>query len=316
MGAGALGKRDGKVRIVLRSQARALLPKPEELSENTSALARALDAELLAKGASFLVALDMQSAPEELGDALTELVWLGRITNDTMAFLRGLKVRPRHPKAKMKARMSAHSGRWSSTQRIAGPDDASGHSLVQRAHARCQAALDCFGVVSRDLGTDIVGAEVGAVLRTLEERGTLRRGLFVEDLQGKQYARTGVVDALREQGPDQLGTVLAACDPASPWGAAFSWPSQGGARRSGAVVLSWNGEPICYLHNGKLTTYCRDERLDSIIASLLPQFANKRTLRLTHIDGVIARHSELAPRFCAHDFEREQKALVLQPWRS
>ena len=56
------------------------------------------------------------------------------------------------------------------------------------------------------------------------------------------------------------------------------------------------------------------EALDSVLAELMPRVGGKRTLRITHIDGDIARNSKLAPRFCAHDFEREQKALVLEPW--
>ena len=91
MGAGSLGKRDGKIRLVLRKHARALLPPPDPLPATASKLAQQLDAELQSKGASFLVALDLQSAPEELSEAMAELVWLGRITNDTIAFLRGLR---------------------------------------------------------------------------------------------------------------------------------------------------------------------------------------------------------------------------------
>ena len=167
----------------------------------------------------------------------------------------------------------------------------------------------------RDLGTAIVGSDVAAVLRTMEEQGTLRRGHFVEALQGNQYARTGLVDRLREaQHESPEGQLLAACDPANPWGAVLPWPGGQGSRRAGAVLLCWQGEPVAFLHSGKLVTYRRDEALDSVIAVLMPKLADKRTLRLTHIDGEIARHATLAPRFCAHLFEKEQKALVLQPW--
>lgn len=315
MGAGALGRSDGKVRIVLRKHARALLPEPEELPETASAMARKLDTELQIKGASFLVALDLQSAPEELASAMAELVWLGRITNDTPAFLRSLGLRPRSPRAKMRVRMQSHGGRWSSTLGVVGEALASGRGVTERAHAQAQAALECFGVVSRDLGTSIVNRDVAAVLRLMEEQGSLRRGHFVEALQGSQYARPGLVDQLRGSATEApQGQVFAACDPANPWGAALPWPSGKGARRAGATLLCWGGEPVCYLHSGKLLTYRRDETLDSVIAQLLPKLAGARTLRISQIDGEVARHSDLAPRFVAHGFEREQKALVLEPW--
>ncbi len=315
MGAGKLGGSDGKVRIVLRKHARVLLPEPEELPETASAMARTLDAELQSKGASFLVALDLQSAPEELASAMAELIWLGRITNDTPAFLRCLGLRPRSPRAKMRTRMQSQGGRWSSTLGVVGEALASGRGITERAHAQAQAALQCFGVVSRDLGTSIVNRDVAAVLRLMEEQGSLRRGHFVEALQGNQYARPGLVDELRSNANEtSQGQVYAACDPANPWGAALPWPSGKGARRAGATLLCWAGEPVCYLHAGKLLTYRRDESLDSVIAHLLPKLAGSRTLRISQIDGDIARQSSLAERFVAHGFEREQKALVLEPW--
>ncbi len=315
MGAGALGRSDGRVRIVLRKHARVLLPQPEELPETASTMARTLDAELQSKGASFLVALDLQSAPDELASALAELVWLGRITNDTPAFLRSLGLRPRTARAKMRVRMQSQGGRWSSTLGVVGDTLASGRGMTERAHAQAQAALECFGVVSRDHGTTLVNRDVAAVLRLMEEQGALRRGHFVEALQGSQYARPGLVDVLRDSANEVAqGQLFAACDPANPWGAALPWPSGKGARRAGACLLCWDGEPVCYLHSGKVLTYRRDETLDFVISHLLPKVAGSRTLRISQIDGEVARHSELASRFVDNGFEREQKALVLEPW--
>ena len=215
----------------------------------------------------------------------------------------------------MRVRSQSQAGRWSSTEGLAAVAESSGQAITQRAHAKAQAALDCFGVVSRDLGSDLLGGDTVAVLRLMEERGTLRRGHFVKAFQGYQYARPGTVDRLRaDEGKAPSGQILAACDPANPWGAALSWPAGKGARRAGATLLCWQGEPVCFLHSGKLQTYRRDELLDASIQHLMPRLAQERTLRISHIDGEIARHSDLTPRFLAHDFEREQKALVLQPW--
>ncbi len=339
MGAGALGKTDGRIRLVLRDQAKVLLPPPEELPEAAETLTRNLDVELRNQGASFLVALDLPRAPEQLAESIRELIWLGRITNDTVAFLRNLKLRPKSTRAKLRVYSQAHAGRWSSTLSlwcgtpghsaegakhprsgtsflgVVGVSDPTAEQVAACAHARSQAALDCFGVVSRDLGSAIVGANEQAVLRTMEEQGTLRRGLFVEALVGNQYARPGIVDQLREdQNISEQGQVLAACDPANPWGAALAWPHGQGARRAGAILLCWQGEPICFVHAGKLLTYQRDARLDHVIRELMPQLATKHTLRISHINVDVARHSNLADRFCAHGFEREQKALILEPF--
>ncbi len=315
MGAGALGSTDGKVRFVMRKHARALLPAPCELPDTASSLARQLDAELVAKGASFLVALEVQSSPDDLASAMAELVWLGRITNDTPAFLRGLKLRPRNPRAKIRARMQSHAGRWSSTEGVVGDVLSTGQGITWRAHAQAQAALDCFGVVSRDLGTEVMSSNVAAVLRLMEEQGTLRRGHFVRAFQGYQFARPGIIDRLRDSELlASKGQIFAACDPANPWGAALAWPQGKGARRAGATLMCWLGEPVCYLHSGKLLTYRRDEYFDFAVKHLMPELARKRTLRISHIDGDVARHSKLAPRLLAHDFVREQKALSLEPW--
>ena len=110
---------------------------------------------------------------------------------------------------------------------------------------------------------------------------------------------------------------LAACDPANPYGAAFAWPRGIGSRRTGATLLCWEGEPVCFLESGrkKLLSYRRDELFDRVLAELMPKLAASATLRLTHIDGEPAAKSVLAPRFEAHEFRREQSALVLERYR-
>ena len=66
--------------------------------------------------------------------------------------------------------------------------------------------LDRYGVVSRAAAhaESIPGGFAGLydVYREMEQGGRLRRGHFVDGLEGAQFAWAGVVDALREARPD------------------------------------------------------------------------------------------------------------------
>jgi ATP-dependent Lhr-like helicase len=87
--------------------------------------------------------------------------------------------------------------------------------------------------------------------------GTARRGYFVEGLGGAQFALPGAVERLRSL-PREEGRylVLAATDPANPYGASLAWPKrdgQGGRRPSrtpGAFVLLRDGEPLLFVERG------------------------------------------------------------------
>jgi ATP-dependent Lhr-like helicase len=102
------------------------------------------------------------------------------------------------------------------------------------------------------------------VLKELEERGQVRRGYFVEGLGGAQFALPGAVDRLRAAAAELMGdhdrgstgdidlAVLAATDPAQPYGAAQPWPETEGrpGRVAGAHVVLAGGEPVVYLERG------------------------------------------------------------------
>jgi len=103
------------------------------------------------------------------------------------------------------------------------------------------------------------------VLASLEESGRLRRGYFLAGLGGAQFAQAGAIDWLRslresvvQDDPDRLSAVvLAATDPANPYGAALPWPTPAVAsaprpmRSSGARVI---------LVDGMLTAFVRGDR--------------------------------------------------------
>jgi len=91
------------------------------------------------------------------------------------------------------------------------------------------------------------------VLKVLEERGRARRGYFVAGLGAAQFAVPGAIDRLRSEraerpdlDDDPAPIVLAATDPAQPYGAALSWPESAGrpARTATALAIIHRGELV------------------------------------------------------------------------
>jgi ATP-dependent Lhr-like helicase len=160
------------------------------------------------------------------------------------------------------------SGRWSRTpERDMDP--------TRRALAAADVLLDRHGVVTRGAVTAERApggfAAVYPVLKAAEESGRARRGYFVEGLGAAQFALPGAVDRLRGQArpPDvraadrSTALVLAATDPANPYGAALPWPeasrpTDGGrghqpARKAGALVVLVDGACVLYVERGGRT---------------------------------------------------------------
>ncbi|HEX5246069.1 MAG TPA: DEAD/DEAH box helicase [Gaiellaceae bacterium] len=198
--------------------------------------------------------------------ALWDLVWAGEVTNDAWQPLRAtsryqLPSQKRHkPTARRFTRARpnaaiATQGRWSLAAGLfVGEPD---------RRALAELLLERQGIVTRDgvRGEGIVGG-YGAVyqqLRALETLGTCRRGYFVEGLGGAQFALGGAVERLRELRPRDSearsaeALVLAAADPAQPYGAALPWPKRAGARAArvaGAHVVLLGGEAALFVERG------------------------------------------------------------------
>jgi ATP-dependent helicase Lhr and Lhr-like helicase len=201
-------------------------------------------------------------APEDVLAALWVLVWAGEVTNDSWAPLRAAR-RYELPRPERLGRRFARSrravasptqGRWSLTSSL--------FAVSPDRRALAELLLERQGIVTRDgvRGEGIRGG-YGAVygeLRALETLGVCRRGYFVEGLGGAQFALPGAVERLRElragsrgQEPDAL--VLAAADPAQPYGAAVPWPRRSGARAArvaGAWVVLLDGEAALFVERG------------------------------------------------------------------
>ncbi|MDH4278104.1 MAG: helicase-related protein [Acidimicrobiia bacterium] len=247
---------------------------------------------LARSGASFwsdLVAMAWASATAADYDdqtvlaALWDLVWAGEVTNDSFTALRSLLAgatpsTPNRRKAKRGARRGpgrpnlralsrlgppSATGRWSLVQSLLAPTA----SATERATTRALQLLERYGVVTREmaLAEGAVGGFAGVypVLKELEDRGQVRRGYFVSGLGAAQFALPGAVDRLRDHRVTDLDSrdrddvggellVLAAVDPAQPYGAALPWPETPGrpARAVGAYVVLERGRPIVYVERG------------------------------------------------------------------
>ena len=189
--------------------------------------------------------------------ALWDLVWAGEATNDAWQPLRAERrfAAPRaerRPRRFSRARanaITATQGRWTTTAPLfAGDPD---------PRALAELLLERQGIVTRD-GVRAEGvpggyAPVYRELRRLEVLGVCRRGYFVEGLGGAQFALPGAVERLRERPETEIPLVLAAADPAQPYGAALPWPKRAGARAArvaGAYVVLLGGEAALFVERG------------------------------------------------------------------
>ncbi|MGH0031467.1 MAG: DEAD/DEAH box helicase [Myxococcota bacterium] len=333
IGCGALGERDGRIALYRRERA-ALLAEPPPDAGDLSPLQSAVLDHLEQRGASFfgdLVRAAGDAPQRELLDALWDLVWRGHLTNDTFAPLRALSARSqlRERRGRRPQTLHAGVGRWSSVAKLLAGDA----PPTRRAHARAVMLLERYGVVSRDVLANeaLPGgfSAVYAVDRQMEESGKLRRGHFVDALSGAQFAFAGVVDQLRAARSDDAagaGRVLAATDPASPFGVLLPWPeARGGSmalrRAAGASVVVVDGELVLYLdRGGRVASFptsdaAGDEDAVRRAAAALPRlFAHRRRrmLRIEEIDGVPATRSAWAGAFGAAGFRADYKGLVLE----
>ncbi len=237
VGLGPLGEQDGRLALFLSDSLPALLPpRPEpprgELYE------RILE-HLAQRGASFFGEIHAAAGgglAEPVVAALWDLAWAGEVTNDTPAALRAF-LAARAARSDRRSRLSgfrsrrqvpaAAVGRWSL---LARPQRAP--TATERLKALAEQLLKRHGVLTRSaVAFEAVPGGFPAVypvLRALEEAGRIRRGYFVAGLGGLQFAEPGALERLRAaRDPDPeapQAVVLAAADPANPYGAALPWP--------------------------------------------------------------------------------------------
>jgi ATP-dependent helicase Lhr and Lhr-like helicase len=266
IGAGSRGRSDGRVALYFREDVRLAGPPPANAKlERAEGAPQEAIRERLAAGPSFWLDLlaDLDFPPEELHNALWDLAWSGEVTNDAFAPLRAPRLRsvPAHERGgrrfarRRSGAGAAVQGRWSLTAPLLAGAPGPGAKL----RAQAELMLERYGIVTREtvLAEGVPGgfSTLYAELGNLELLGTARRGYFVEGLGGAQFALPGAVERLRSL-PEEDGSfqVLAATDPANPYGAALPWPKPPSGRRParapGAYVLLRAGEPLVYIERG------------------------------------------------------------------
>lgn len=354
-GAGALAGGDGWVSLAPADVADLLLPEADE-EASTSPLHEAILAALDGGALFFRQLVDrvtplLDSAPNDADvvGALWDLVWAGTVTGDTLSPLRALvsgkgaahKPRQATPRSRY-GRMRA--GRPAMPSRTGPPTVAGRWALTpiresdptRRTHARTEAFLERHGVLTRGaLETErVTGGFSGIykVLRAMEDSGQVIRGYVVEGLGAAQFAARGAVDRLRAMSdpsgtrrPDAMtdAVVLAATDPAQPYGAALSWPAALGdtkhrpARKAGALVVLVNGVPALYVERGgrSLLSFTEDEPTLKAAAHALSRAVREGwlgQLAVQRADGEQALTSALADVLRDAGFRATPKGLRLR----
>jgi ATP-dependent helicase Lhr and Lhr-like helicase len=250
------------------------------------------------------------------------------------------------------------AGRWTRLpEREADP--------TRRAHALAEVLLERYGVLTRGAvmaeGTPGGFAGVYPVLSALEESGRARRGYFVDGLGGAQFAVPGAVDRLRSVAAElerqaegraappspsawlspapggprpskasdaPRAVVLAATDPANPYGAALPWPErETGAegtsghrpgRKAGALVVLVDGALALYVERGgrTLLSWSDEEDTLQLAADALALAVAEGwlgTLSVERADGGGVHDSPLAQALTAAGFRVTPKGLRLRP---
>jgi ATP-dependent helicase Lhr and Lhr-like helicase len=301
---------------------------------------------------------ELDAPAESLRVALWDLVWAGEVTNDAWAPLRAPHLalarsgsssadpRPvggagaRRPMAgssrfgvrRASARRSGVGGqlqgRWALTEPVFRGSSAD--PSAQR-RALCELLLERYGVVTREqvLAEGIRGgfAILYEAFSSLETLGVCRRGYFIEGMGGAQFALPGAVERLRAvrtpsgapAGEPQRTLVIAAADPAQPYGAALPWPKRDSAKRrparvAGAYVVMVDDQPVLYVERGgrglvTLTDAPAHEALVALAQAVRTGRVGR--LALERIDGEPAIASAMAQELIELGFHSGPRRLTL-----
>lgn len=348
-GVSPIGSNDGRIALYT-TEREALLATPM-IDDPPGGPLHAKIRELFERrGAVFFaeIARTIGGYPGDVLEALWDLVWSGEVTNDSLEPLRSLArdgararegrraraPRPRGGPAGSEGRWSLRRSRWEREPTATEKRTATGRALLER-----------YGVVLREAGSaeNLPGGfgYVYDVYRAMEEQGRLRRGYFVAGRGATQFALPGAEERLRaprrpngDDGEDAepRATVLAATDPANPWGSLLPWPDANGRtaqRAPGARVILLEGRLLAWLSRGghHVATFLATEepeatqdaeRLARALADVAstPRPHGPRSTMIATIDGVPAPESPLASALAEHGFVARQGSLVLIPTTS
>ena len=190
--------------------------------------------------------------------ALWDLVWAGEVTNDAWQPLRASR-RFQAPRGRRSGRGAsrAPARTRSRRRRAAGPRPAglfAGEPDPARSPSSCSSATGsspatAFGPrASRAAMRPSIGSS--GSWRRWASAGAATSSRASAARSSPSRARWS---ALRERPEEETALVLAAADPAQPYGAALPWPKRSGARAArvaGAYVVLLGGEPALFVERG------------------------------------------------------------------
>jgi ATP-dependent Lhr-like helicase len=354
-GVAPLGARDGRIALYLTDHViRLRAPAAPDTASQPTGRAGDVLSYLRDHGASFFAEIHQGTGagfPQETVDALWDLVWAGHIRNDTLHPLRAY-VRAEEKKTHRRPRTQPFrsrrlmprtaEGRWS----VLDTRKASRAAMTEWSAALAQQLLTRHGVVTREtVAAEAIAGGFSAVydvLKAMEEAGRIRRGYFVGGLGGAQFAVPPAVDMLRsfrDVPEEPRHVVLAATDPANPYGAVVKWPldfargkrgdrtdgsdgdGHGPTRSVGARVILVDGLAAGYLRRGEreLLLFTSDvepqrSRIIREVARALLELAAARGpghqgLLLAEINGEPAATHPVAHLFAAEGFSTTAMGL-------
>jgi ATP-dependent Lhr-like helicase len=345
VGVEPLGPSDGRIALFLVDQVPLLAPPSRRAEGELPDKLRAL---LEQRGALFFsdMVAETGAFSADLLTALWDLVWAGEVTNDTLAPLRSFLHGSATLAKERRGSVRGGGGGGGFRSRRVGPPGSEGRwSLVSRGRkapseterraALARALLERHGVLTREAvhAEGVVGgfSAVYDVLKAMEEAGKVRRGYFVAGLGATQFALPGADDRLRaarEPTAEPRAMVIAATDPANPYGAALGWPEAPAAtgdaakaarpqRAAGAHVVLLDGAIIGYVGRTEknLLTFLPAEEpergraataLFGALAALVDD-GRRRTLLLARIDGEETERSPLVKQLTAAGFTPTSK---------
>ncbi len=365
IGVEPLGEKDGRIALYLTDHVERLRAPAAAKPEVEGRAAEVLD--YLGKhGASFFAALHQGTGggfPKETVDAIWELVWKGLITNDTLHPLRAYsRTEEKRTTRRERARPfrsrrlvpPAAEGRWSvaTTLRVTKT------SATDWAAAMAQQLLTRHGVITREtVAAEAVAGGFTAVydvLKAMEDTGRVRRGYFVAGLGAAQFAMPAALDLLRsmrDAPEDPRAAIMAATDPANPYGGIVKWPGmtpagaqslsapdvqptpggvttdagRGPTRSVGAIVILVDGAVATYLRRGEreLLLFLPDtepqrSRVGRAVARALLELSGGREpghrgMLIAEINGIPAAKHPAARLFVESGFVATAMGLQARP---
>ncbi|WP_274365144.1 DEAD/DEAH box helicase [Paenibacillus thermotolerans] len=288
VGQRSAGEKEGRIAFFFAENTALLGGLPAASGETAQPELLAL---LQERGASFLTRLSSDSGlpPSELLPKLVDLVWEGRVANDSFAPIRNYLL----AKGKLNPKLGSGLGRWYAIDRSPNHVPAEECAL-----AWAKQLLHCHGMLTKDIVAQYAPyswEELLPVLKRLEEWGMLTRGLFIEGAAALQFMEHDAVDALRKDAGDSQGLQLAddeliivnAVDPANPYGIALPWPEHPQAkfaRKSGNQLILRGSRPVYWFEsNGKHIVRLSDD--NEPVDGLVPVF--RRLLRRQGLKRIV-----------------------------